>query len=584
MIKTEIKLCFASIFTYCSLVCCASLLFTACSDNEEPAVETEGEWDSPLRGSIATDETADCPATILGNVPVDMKEALNHRFTHLSSTVSEGTDVLFVSSSELSGYKEEIAAVYENDGIIIIIKPDTPVVNNWFGQMGLDYELVDDGVEKELYAFSKCHQYILDAADESTTINEHLNYFISWINQTLSVSLVLPPEAGETAIDKLTSAQTITHTFNYDLEITEAKVALSKADKIYGKGVFTAKYSIYALYAFQDQPTAGDFYIVSAEYTAHNSDMCPVDANDHRWTSKHGGVYCRLCGFYMTNFNVETVLTKSDKETKVGEYLANYSPTPLTTQGSTSYSSGMSWSLGGEVAVGGNAAGPNGSVTVTGGVTFSNSQSRTISDVEILNQSTSNVTKYEYKVNNLPYYQVGSISISVPPLVSVSNATLYSSWIWRVPSTTEQSTEKFFIGTKPTITYGSCHFYSSGADFKSHKNSPKMDEMQYAQVTPPNRIPTGLLKITNTNGGEYISDVVITNEKGEVEYTSSGKGSVAYDDSFLRYIPTGTYTVEFKMGANVQSTKTYVLSEKITIRRGEEITLNSAFDFEEKSE
>ena len=111
-----------------------------------------------------------------------------------------------------------------------------------------------------------------------------------------------------------------------------------------------------------------------------------------------------------------------------------------------------------------------------------------------------------------------------------------------------------------------------------------MDEMQYAQVTPPNRIPTGLLKITNTNEGEYISDVVITNEKGEVEYTSSGKGSVAYDDSFLRYIPTGTYTVEFKMGANVQSTKTYVLSEKITIRRGEEITLNSAFDFEEKSE
>ena len=42
MIKTEIKHCFASIFTYCSLVCCASLLFTACSDNEEPAVETEG--------------------------------------------------------------------------------------------------------------------------------------------------------------------------------------------------------------------------------------------------------------------------------------------------------------------------------------------------------------------------------------------------------------------------------------------------------------------------------------------------------------------------------------------------------------
>lgn len=108
MIKTEIKHCFASIFTYCSLVCCASLLFTACSDNEEPAVETEGEWDSPLRGSIATDETADCPATILGNVPADMKEALNHRFTHLSSTVNRGTNVLFVSNANFRPIRKRL--------------------------------------------------------------------------------------------------------------------------------------------------------------------------------------------------------------------------------------------------------------------------------------------------------------------------------------------------------------------------------------------------------------------------------------------------------------------------------------------
>ena len=68
-----------------------------------------------------------------------------------------------------------------------------------------------------------------------------------------------------------------------------------------------------------------------------------------------------------------------------------------------------------------------------------------------------------------------------------------------------------------------------------------------------------------------------------MEYSSSGKGSIAKNDAFLRYIPIGKYSVEFKMGPNAHSTKTYVLADEyLTIKRGETMSLNSAFDFEEK--
>lgn len=574
---------FAHLLASFLLVCSPVLFFTACSEDDDGPVTEDIETPED-RGPIASDETVDNPAVVLGDIPSDMKEALNTRLTHFQNAVDEETDVLFVSSSTLSTYNKEIVTVYENGGIIVIVQPETAVVNDWFEQIGWEYNL--DETKKELYAFSRDHQYILDEAYEETTINEHLDHFVSWVNKNLKPVLLSPPGSGETAIDKLIAAQTITHTYSYNLRIEEAHAIWSNPDVIWGDGDFTATYSIYPLYAFQGQPTTGDFYIVTAEYTAHNTNMCPKKPEDaplHMWNSKHGGFICKLCGFFLTRFNVETNLL-TDQNAAIGSFPTGYSPTPQTSQGSTSYSSGMSWNLGADVAVGTkNFSTIDGSVTLKGGVTFSNSQSRTISDVDIMNQSSGNMVKYEYKVNNLPTHVKGHISD--PPLVSVTNATLFSSWIWRVSETTDGSNQAFYISTKPTLTYGSCHLYTSAADYEEHRLDVKVEDakVQKTKLTPPNRIPTGLLSITNNNKGEYISDIVIKNEKGDVEYSSSGKGSIAEDNAFLRYIPTGKYSIEFKIGPNTHSTKTYVLcDEYLTIKRGETLSLNSAFDFEEK--
>lgn len=583
MKKTNLFYHQTNIFVCCLFACFSFLLFAACSDDDKQGGGDEAAvWDSPQRGSIATDETVDQPAAILGTIPSNLNEALSKRFTNLNDVVDANTTVLIVQGSALSTFAEEISTVYDNNGIVVITNPDATTVNDWFKQIGWPIMLADDGVEKELYAFSQYHQYILDAAYEGITTNEHLNQFIRWINETMNISVSTTPGNAETNIEKLINAQTITHTYSYDLKINEAHVIFSNPDDISGKGTFTAKYSIYPLYAFQGQQNSGDYYLVNAEYTAHNKDMCPVENINHMWSVKHGGVKTQLCGFYLTRYGVETILCSDiNTHAPIGEFPPTCSPVPQTTHSSTSYTSGLSWGIGGELGIGYGAKGLNGSVTIKGEVTISNSQTRTLSDVDIMNQSTKNTAKYEYVVNNLPGPEAGHIT--TPPLVSTGNATLFGSWIWRVPTTTDWSTEGFWLATKVNMTYGSCHLYTSKADFDSHTASPKTDGTLHSFITPPNRVPTGLLKINNTNDNEYISDVEIINEQGKVEYSSTGKGSIAPDNTFLRYVPTGKYTVRFKMGPNAQSTKTYTLCDgTITIERGEEYELNSSFDFEEQ--
>lgn len=563
------------------LVCSPALFFTACSDDDDVPIPEENLI--PDRGPMISDEKIDKPAAVLGDIPSDMKEALNTRLTHLQNVVDEETDVLFVSSSSLSTYNKEIVTIYENGGIIVVVQPETAVANDFFEQIGWIYEL--DETKKELYAFSRDHQYILDEVCDEVTINEHLNEFVSWVNKNLKPILLSPPGSGETAIDKLIAAQSITHTYSYSLETLEAQMKWSKPDSIKGDGNFTATYSIYPLYAFEGQPTTGDFYIVSAEYTAHNTKMCNKDPEKyplHKWEQPHGAFDCHLCGFFLTRFSVETNLLSEGKAV-VGSFPTGYTPTPQTTQGSTTYSSGMSWNLGADVAVGTkNFSTIDGSVTFKGGVTFSNSQTRTVSDVDIMNQSSDNQVIYSYKVNNLPTHVKGHVSD--PPLVSVANATLYSSWIWRVAETKDRSDQAFYISTKPSLTYGSCHLYTSAADYHESRFDINFSDkdVQRTKLTPPNRIPTGLLEINNTFEVAYMSEIVIKNEQGEVVYNSAGKGSISIGNAFLRYFPTGKYTVEFKAGNNHSSLKKYVLSKgNITIERGETLSLNSAFDFEE---
>ena len=105
MKKTNLFYHQTNIFVCCLFACFSFLLFAACSDDDKQGGGDEtAVWDSPQRGSIATDETVDQPAAILGTIPSNLNEALSKRFTNLNDVVDANTTVLIVQGSALSTF------------------------------------------------------------------------------------------------------------------------------------------------------------------------------------------------------------------------------------------------------------------------------------------------------------------------------------------------------------------------------------------------------------------------------------------------------------------------------------------------
>ena len=92
----------------------------------------------------------------------------------------------------------------------------------------------------------------------------------------------------------------------------------------------------------------------------------------------------------------------------------------------------------------------------------------------------------------------------------------------------------------------------------------------------------GLLKITNKNKGQYITQVAIAKQGEEPKIVSTG--SFAYGKSFQIYVDVGKYDVEFKMGSTSKNVKTYTLDyDCAEIAQDETLELFSDYDFIQKN-
>ena len=569
-----------------------SLFFASCKDCVDPIIYNDdieiidGYYSVK---STASDEVVTHLTAVIGNIPNNIGTALNKRFTSQTSQIDpSNTRVIIFHISSLPTIDEEaFLEVYRHDGIIIVLEPDHELLSVWLENMKLnhpEYNLPPVTFSKtpeashELYAFNQLNnQYILDYIDSDFDYNDFLNSLVSWVNEYAEGVIPPPLNAAPDDVRQLFSYQTIDYTYNLYLNKQEAKVALSSPDMIERSGQISIKYTIYPLYAFQNQASSGDYYIVNMRVTAHNDQMYQGN-----WTQKHGGVHSRLCGFYMEDLKSTTEIVTNGQSAAFAAY---GTPQPTTTVGSTAYTSGVSWSLGASVS---GTVGTETfvSATINAGVTFSNSQSRSISDVDVLNTWSGSNVNYQYRFNNLPSY-LASIKISDPPYISVNNAEFYQDWIWYIPSTTDGSTERFSLRHTIAPQFGSCHFFSTGADFSRHSWTDAVGGSSTFTValTPPNRVPTGQLDIIQNSGaGVYMTDIRIwkstSNVKGAPDYVESRSYANGY--TMIQYLPVGDYWIEFKAGPNPSSLSTYHLDTSngpISIIRGGLCTLNSGFDF-----
>ena len=558
-----------------------SLSFASCHKCD--VIDIDDSDDVVFSNRIASNETVNYPTAILGYIPKDINSAFNIRFTNQTSQITPDTRIVIIHMKNFGLVdKKALLEVYHDGGIIIVLEADHQMLSGWFEENEIPSALyqpeqntnIQEGF-LELYAFNKFNNhYFLDYLSEDFEHNEFLNSFVSWVNRYASPQMEPPVNTNDPMdIRKLFNYQTIDHTYNVYLKKQEAKVIASNADIIEKSGQIDVKITVYPLYAFQDQAARGDYYIVSLTVIAHNDQMYAGN-----WTQKHGGVSVRLCGFYMQKLQVTTDILNSDLNSVSGAgFAAGGTPVPATTIGKTSYTTGFSWSLGASVT---GQVGSSNTIgaTVSGGVTFSNSDTREISDLDVSNISLQSVAEYKYIFNNLPYYQ--NLKIHVPALLYISNAEFRQDWIWRLPHTNDYSTEKFILKNSIATEYGSCHFFSSGADMKWNDWTDAVQGKSFFtyELTPPNRVPTGLLRIKNAfTDNRTFTDIRIWKDSspttGNPDYIISN--SFAQGQTMTKDLPVGSYKIQLKAGLTASSLETFHLINNVTIVRGENYNLNA---------
>lgn len=563
----------------CSCVLCSIfIVLVSCSkEKNDDSVLIEGDYRESTHSADGT--TVGVKTAVMGTFSPGLSSALNLRFTNQSPTVDESTMVLIIQGNLVTDKSSDMSAVYKNGGTIIVAKPVSNLLAIWAKKESINL-VFDSSIDScGIYAFCRNDSMAIKEITDSTA-NDYLNNLISWVNVN-QIPILQSGQDDYTGkdIEMLFDAQIIRHQIKLELDEEEAHVALSNPDRIKGTGSIDATYKIYPLYAFEGQAGSGDYYLVCATYTIHCADMYRGN-----YTSRHGGVLVRLCGFYMEDFGISTYLTVNGSDVPVGQFSVGFTPTPKTTVGKTTYSDACSWNLeakvSGEIGTKGGKAG----FSVGGGVSFTSGQSRTVSDINIMNNWQDGKATYDYVVNPLllPDY-LAKVAISNPPDVSFSTLTYYSSWVWHIPDMKDGDNSKVFnINTVAIPVFGSCHFYTTRADFTTHhwKNAAKQSVS--TPVIPPCRTPSGRAILTSRfNSDTYITDITI-HKSGSSDIFYSSTDSYIKSQPFEIDLPVGNYTMEFKAGKDKNNLKSYSMgSGYFSIKHTEKTHLYTDFDFKE---
>jgi hypothetical protein len=572
-------------FIFC-LVLIVAVTFAACSSNDDDhdKLSTKGNL-------TASDEQIKSTVAYLGTVPSYIRTAFDARFTNNAGAVTTGVKNLVVSSDALASDGETVYDCYRSGATIIVVHPDIDALSEWCSRHDVPFIgtiLSGDGIL--IYAFNnKGASYSMDdpsAVDDDAQkrLNDYLNPFVSWVNQTnqgAPLSGSPPLSSNEPAdIQKVFDYQTINHTFNMKLEKTLGTVLWSAPDIVTVTGQTSLKMTIYPLYAFEDQMAPGDYYVVNATTIVHNASMYKGHL-----TAKHGGVKVHMVAYIMDNLYLKFWM----QDGIAVDFPASATPTPATTELSTTYTEGISWSLGGAVTGGVAAGAPTGTLTINAGVTVNNSTTRTTPDLIIHNLWQDAKVHYRYKVNNdaLGYIQ-GYCSMHEPTaVISKANMEARNAWVWHVRGTKDRQTQSFTGTAYVSPTYTAMRCYSSVADSKWFDFDDAIEELQkyYTfRINPPNRVPTGRLQLKNTMGaGTYVTNIKLWKETTSI----SSKPDYSFDESIasgnevVKNVEAAKYRVQIEAGPSASALKTYSTVKAVSITRGDVSVLNSGFDFQE---
>lgn len=370
--------------------------------------------------------------------------------------------------------------------------------------------------------------------------------------------------------------------FNQDIKLHRVvgHVILSSEDTLDGTGNVSATYTVTPLHAFNDQAGHGDYYLVNATYTIANSNM--YHPNHKNW---HGGVQVRIGGFCLNHCDIETSISCGDSKIDAVRLFAS-SPKPETTIDTHTYTVSDSWNIGGGITGGVKGSTSkiegNGSLTFNWGVAHSKTDTYTVCDLNVKNNSDSNTVKFALDNRNVVDFCWGCDNgLKDCADFAKSSLIFHATWIWYIPNVVDvDETTKFTINTTITPQYKSCRFYSTQADYDEWYDPCKVTGSCPLEL--PNRQASGYLEIKN-DSDETITNVTLyeNNKSGKAVYAS--QSSFAKDSVAKFCMPVGKFFIRFEKGKTASEKKQYEYKngDSFDIARGSTVNMVASFDFKE---
>ena len=530
------------------------LLFSACNEVDDVGDDVTTE-ETEAGGTCDLDKHKLLVATAyLGASDSPLLQKIKER-ANTEAEVEEAELVLVDGTTFISN-DETIKKAYNRGATIAVVAPNLAELKRWKENNSLGF-ICHEKEDLLVYAFNNEYEfYTMDvpSVDSDDIFHKLSNSFIHWANNKAPVVNRSETRANTEDIRAIFNSQSITHTYSICVDEEIANVLWSNPDRLTKSSTVDVSYNIYPMHAFSTTTAPGDYYLVEASIVAHNGNMYKG-----KWTSKHGGVYAHLCGYYMSKLEFNTVfLDENKKEFTSVKFPAGQTPHPGTTVGSTSYTDGFSWGLNGNIT-----GGYSDGFTLTGSIGFdvgwSSSETRDCQDVEISLNSTPSNIRYSYEIENLPSKAGPSTNPSIPK-VAVNDMDMFASWVWYVPSATDYSNDKYNLQMSVVPYYKAYHWYSTAADFDSKGPYAAISEGNRTEtraLLAPCRIPTGLLTITNTSRErQYVGNIQIWKKgstSSEPEYTinqtiaSNAIGSTGTGTEASIILPVGEYTIKCEM-------------------------------------
>ena len=282
----------------------------------------EGDYREPT--SIADGEKISFPTWVSEGLAKDFSDAVKGRLKEAVPSIDNAQVIV----TDMTGYS---GLDVRDDCILIVYKPSKSLLEQLGEESG--------NILCVAFQQGRAGNCVVKAPAEGLDVDECLNGLVAWVNNTLqnTTGNFDPSSFWEESI------LYTTYTDKVSEEITNVKA--SKHDYLEGEFAVDVQLKVTPMHGFKSSESeAMDYYLMTSTVSVASGKMYTGN-----FSKMHGGVNARICGFYLKSLS-SNIYILNTSGAPVGRFVQV--PTPETVVGSSGYTTGWNFSIGGGITGG----------------------------------------------------------------------------------------------------------------------------------------------------------------------------------------------------------------------------------------